>query len=719
MALNFILAATAALAVAAFAAVADKRSARYSLLAPGLLLLACERVLAGLAVSSVVPSEVLWWQTLRLVSTALLPAVWIPFSLAYGRALAEGSRRRGWWLGGVISALALILIVLPYEHLFQGLPVLDPGQEIWIWPLGLRGYLLHILLILCFTTIVANLERTLRSSLGRVRWQIKFAVLGIGGFFGVRIFASSQAVLFKSWTSDLEGLISWTLVAAAVLLVVSLRRSSGFALEIYVSETALRGSIVVLAVGAYLVGVGFVAQALRALGWSAEIRDIVVFLAVLAVLIVALSDRARQDLRRWTRLHFRRPTHDYRQIWTRFSQGVGDRFDETQIARTVVRLISDTLETLSVSFWLWDPGSRRLRLKESTGLSQEEAASPELQPLAEELVKAEGLIELNLGEERERQRPYVMDAKAIPPRVRYLLPLRHKDELLGAITLGERVRYKPLAPEDLELLEVLGDQTAALLMNIRLARRLTEASEMQAFQHMSAFFLHDLKNLASRLSLTVQNFPRYYDNPEFREDALKTISQSVDKIRSMCSRLSLIRDNVAMEVQAIDLAQWVASVLADLKPGLGDRLGIELAPAGRVDMDPGEFRKVLQNLVLNAQEALAGADNRPSREVGSTDPAKASGEAAPAPPIVVRTRAVDGWAVIEVQDRGCGMTREFVEERLFQPFQTTKPQGMGIGLFQSRHIVERHGGRIEVDSTPGVGTTFRVFLRRRSEAGSR
>jgi putative PEP-CTERM system histidine kinase len=715
MAFKFILAAAAAIAVAGFAAVTGARSGRYNLLLPGLLLLGCERILAGLAVSSVVPSEVFWWQTLRMAVTALLPAIWIPFSLVYGRALAEGSRRRGWWLGGGASVLGLSLVLVPLGQLFRELPLFDSERGVWILPLGLRGYLLHILLILCFTAVVTNLERTLRSSLGRVRWQIKFAVLGLGGFFGVRIFASSQALLFRAWTSDLEGLISWSLVAAAGLLVISLRRSSGFALQIYVSETALRGSITVLAVGAYLVGVGFVAQALRTFGWSEEIRDVVVFLAVLAVLAVVLSDRTRQDFRRWTRLHFRRPTHDYRQIWTRFSQGVADHFDETEIARTVVRLISDTLETLSVSLWLWDPTSRRLRLKESTGLTQAEAASPELQTLADQLVGARGLIEVDLGDGGDRERSYTMDARAIPPRVRYLLPLRHKDDLLGAITLGERVRYKPLSPEDRELLEVLGDQTAALLMNLRLARRLTEASEMQAFQHMSAFFLHDLKNLASRLSLTVQNFPRHYDNPEFREDALRTISQSVDKIRSMCSRLSLIRDEAALEFQTIDLAQWVASVLAELKPGLGNRLAAELAPAGQVELDPGEFRKVLQNLVLNAQEALQSANWKPGSEPGEESAAAGQGENAP--PIVVRTRPVDGWAVLEVQDRGCGMSREFVEERLFQPFQTTKPQGMGIGLFQSRHIVERHGGRIEVDSTPGMGTSFRVLLRQRSANG--
>lgn len=711
MAFKFVLATIVTLLVAGFAAVAGRRVKRQDFLVPGLLLLAAERVLAGIAVSRLVPSEVLYWETCRLAATALLPLAWIPFSMVFGRALIEGVRIRIWWLSGGATVLGLVLLLLPHGELFADLPIVDPESGIWMMPLGLRGYLLHILFILSFTTVLANLERTLRASLGRVRWQIKFAILGLGGFFGIRIFAASEAVLFRTWTSDLEGLIAWSLIPTAALLFVSLRRNSGFTMEIYVSQSALRGSITVLVVGAYLVGVGLVAHALRLLGWSSEIRDVVVFLAVLAVLSVVLSDRARQDFRRWTRLHFRRPTHDYRQIWTRFNHGIGDRLDETVIARTVVRLISDTLETLSVSLWAWESRNRQLRLLESTGLNQDEARSPELAELPQMASTAQGLIEVNLEAAMRSADPSSMDPRAIPPRVRYLLPLRHKGELLGAITLGERVRYKPLGFEDRELLEVLGDQTAALQMNIRLTRRLQEASEMQAFQNMSAFFLHDLKNLASRLSLTAQNFPRYYDNPEFREDALRTMAQSVDKIRAMCSRLSLIREESKVDLQPVDFAGWVEAALGELRSGLGDLLQVDLGPTGTVILDSAEFRKVLQNLVLNAQEAVQEAAGKPvPRLVRAAEPSSSADEPMATSPILVRTVAVDGWACLEVRDRGCGMGREFIEQRLFHPFQTTKPQGMGIGLFQSRLIVEQHGGRIEVDSTPGVGSIFRILL---------
>jgi signal transduction histidine kinase len=76
----------------------------------------------------------------------------------------------------------------------------------------------------------------------------------------------------------------------------------------------------------------------------------------------------------------------------------------------------------------------------------------------------------------------------------------------------------------------------------------------------------------------------------------------------------------------------------------------------------------------------------------------------------VGTAQESGWVQFSVADTGCGMSPEFVRRSLFRPFQTTKKSGLGIGMFHSKTIIEAHQGRVEVQSRPGEGTTFRVFL---------
>src|SRR5690606_8451712 len=109
--------------------------------------------------------------------------------------------------------------------------------------------------------------------------------------------------------------------------------------------------------------------------------------------------------------------------------------------------------------------------------------------------------------------------------------------LIGFMTLGDRVNGRPYGAQEFDLLKCIADQVASNFLNLQLSRRLVQAREMEAFQTIAAFFVHDLKNTASGLNLTLQNLPRHWDNPEFRQDALKAISRSVQHINDLIKRL--------------------------------------------------------------------------------------------------------------------------------------------------------------------------------------
>ena len=112
----------------------------------------------------------------------------------------------------------------------------------------------------------------------------------------------------------------------------------------------------------------------------------------------------------------------------------------------------------------------------------------------------------------------------------------------------------------------------------------------------------------------------------------------------------------------------------------------ELDELPSVELDREQIQKVLTNLILNAQDAAGESGH-----------------------IRVSTSRENGWVLVAVRDDGCGMSEEFMTNSLFKPFQTTKKQGLGIGLFHCKKIVEAHGGRIEVESERGEGSTFRVL----------
>jgi putative PEP-CTERM system histidine kinase len=293
-----------------------------------------------------------------------------------------------------------------------------------------------------------------------------------------------------------------------------------------------------------------------------------------------------------------------------------------------------------------------------------------------------------------RQDDWVEDLKLVygleetkESRIRYCVPLNAAGHLIGIMTLSEKVFYEPFTFEESELIKTIADQAAAGLLNLRLSEQLRQAKELEAFQSMSAFFMHDLKNLASKLSLVTQNLPVHIDNPEFRSDALRTISQSVSKINTMSSRLSLLSQKLELTFKETDLNELVKETVSDLKEYVKAPVSKDLENIPSLLIDREHIHKVVENLLMNAYDAL-GQDGQ----------------------ITIVTRCKDTWAEIAIQDNGCGMSKKFIETSLYRPFQTTKKQGMGIGLYHCKTIVEAHSGRIEVESEEGKGTTFRVLL---------
>ena len=694
MAIISFIAAIFSLALAGFVLFRDWKSFVHRILAIGMAALTVEALLVGLSFQATSGPEILYWQRFRFMAAAFIPGIWLLFSMAFGRSDYREFIAKWKWLILPVFILPLSSVTIFGQAFFLGEPLQTPSAD-WLIRINWSGYFFHLVFLISAVLILMNLERTLRASTGRMRWQIKFVVLGVGGFFGPRIYVASQTLLFNSLDLDLLIVNMGALIIASALILKSLPRARLLNIEFYLSHSLLYNSFAVLFIGVYLIAVGVLAKLASYFdaGQSIPFRAFFIFLALLGLLVFLLSDRLRKRMKIIVSRHFKRPLYDYRKEWSGFTQQTTSVLEIKDLCAIVAKMISQTLDVLSVTIWLSDETKESLELGGSTVFSERQLTKgPHIKNDIMELIKImrrEKLpFDYDYWPENWMKEKDGSDGDLFQQaRVRHCLPLMAGDKLLGVLTLGDKVGRDSFSIEDFDLLKTVADQTAASLLNLKLSGDLREMREIEAFRTMSAFLMHDLKNLASTLSLTVQNLPLHFDNPEFRNDAVRITQQSVNKINNLCAGLSSLSQKIKLEKVESDLNGLLHNTISSLNGSCQTSIRYNPQPVAKILLDPEQIQKVATNLIFNANDAL-----------------KDGGE------IRVGTKQEDGWIVLSVSDNGCGMSKDFIERSLFRPFKTTKKQGMGIGLFQSKMIVEAHGGRIEVESEEGRGTTFRVLL---------
>ncbi len=693
--LIFLAGALFCIILAAYAFRQNSRDFVTLFFALGMLNLAVESTLSALSLSTDSSLTALRMQHLRIVAGSFLPGIWLVFSLTFARSNYRKFLQRWKWPVICVLTLPVILPTLFGSHFFQQPALFLSSHEAWILRLGWSGYLYHILSLLCAVLVLINLEKTLRTSVGHIRWQIKFLILGLGSLFGIRIFTDSQAILYHTLDTSLMTINGIALFVACPLMLFSLNRSKTLAVNFYLSHSALYTSFTVLFIGLYLITVALIAKATTFLNgkFAVPSQAFLIFLLFLGLAIILFSDRLRRSLKIFVTRHFHRPFYDYRKEWRTFTRTTGSVVDMDALCQAIAGMISRTLDVLSVSLWATDETEKRLVLRGSTALSTSDISDTE--SIGEDLFQLVNAIrEENLSSDYD----FSTDQKKIlnnlqnrdlclSLKIHYAIPLVSGDQLAGLMTVGDRIGFGPLSLEDLELLNTLADQTAGSLLTVKLSENMRKVKELEAFQTMSAFFVHDLKNLASKLSLTMENLPVHFDNEEFRNDTLQMMSQSVAKLKVMCSRLSSLSERIELQMTEVDLNELIETTLASFNGGLKARVICDLKPLPKLSLDTEQFQKVLINLLLNANDAVAAA-----------------------PCINISTGCRSNWIEISITDNGRGMSKEFLENSLFRPFKTTKIHGMGIGLFHSKMIVEAHRGRLEAESIEGEGTTFHVLL---------
>ncbi|GAB4180766.1 MAG: PEP-CTERM system histidine kinase PrsK [Geothermobacteraceae bacterium] len=603
---------------------------------------------------------------------ALVPGLLALYVISLGR------RGRSILLKSVVGASSLLVLaalIFP-ARMFYFAPDFDSERLVFLNPAGFWVYLVRLLLLMM--ALVA-LERTLAALPREQRWLYKYELVGLGIMGAALLCYDSQGLFYRSFDFGLITVRRLGLILGVGLMWIALRRIGSNRLPRFgfSREMAFQSTLLIL-VGGYLLLLGGLGQALSYFGesWKRLGMIGVGLVSGAALVAVLLSERARRRIQDFLQRHFYADKYNYRGQWLAFTEALANARGREDLNRTILNVIVRTLAFKGAALFLADRergGYRRAQVEE---LWRTEEYLPPGHPLCTALSGEEDCLP---RDEAEQELASWMESC----QVFVAVPLRFKGRMHGFILAGNRINAREdFSREDSDLLEVLAFQATASLMNQDLSEELGQAREMGAMGRVATFVMHDLKNLVSNLGMLTENARIHMDNPEFRDDMLETLENSVAKMSAVIERLQNLRSEPEVHARPTELYGFVRRVLD--RAGLG---GIAVCGEPAVAaVDAEAIEKVIINLAHNAREASGGLEGV-EFEIG----------ASPVPFILCR-------------DHGCGMSESFVRDKLFTPFCSTKSKGFGIGMYQSRRIVRALGGEIDVTSRPGEGTTFRVVF---------
>ena len=596
--------------------------------------------------------------------------------------LAPGSRGAGGYSRALRLWIALtigFIVVLLLPFIIPGLP----GAEQW-----------HGMSLLLMTIVgLVLVEQTFRNTPPQRRWEIKFLVLGLGAMFAFDLFLFADLVLFQTLDSPTWQARGFVTALVVPLLAISVSRRLPQQQVPVVSRHLLFHTASLTGAGVYLLAVGGTGYYLREFGGElgALLQVTFLFGAALILALVLFSGAFRARLRIFLSKHFFKYKYDYRKEWLRFTATLSSDDEAMPFAQRAIHAIAELVESSGGLLWVRREDDT-YALDGVLNLGEPDyPPEPADSPLIQFLTQTGWVIDL---EEYARE-PAIYQGLVLPdwllhnPRHWAVVPLLKADGLEGFAVLAQPRAPHQIDWEERDLLKTAGRQLAVYVALVHTGEALLEARQFETFHRLTAFLVHDLKNVSAQLSLICANAGRHRDNPEFIADAFETVANARDRLERTMGQLRNVQPRAEAASQVIALPTLLQEVVAGSQ-GARPVPQLELRDSTEVTGDPESLKNVLLHLVRNAQEATPDHGR------------------------VQLTLYTEGaWAIILVEDNGSGIDEDFLRRRLFRPFQTTKGNaGMGIGLYEAREQIVRMGGRIEVHSEVGTGTLFTLRLPR-------
>ncbi len=533
-------------------------------------------------------------------------------------------------------------------------------------------------------------EQLYRNTPAKQRWGIKFVCLGIGGAFAYDFYLYSDALLFgyvnpEIWTA--RGIVNAITVP---LIAVSAARNPEWSLGIAVSRRILFYFVTLFGIAIYLLVMVAAGYYLRFSGgdWGTVLQVAFFFGALILLFGLLFSGTIRSWLKITISKHFFSYNYDYREEWLRFTGTLSE--GELGLEERMIQALAQLVESPGGALWIKKESGNYEPVTHWNMPFTNESFNTFHGSSFQSLDSKEPLIEIQEYSKNPKRDTRI----ALPhwlisiPNAWLLVPLIQHQTFFGFVILAKPRSKVILNWEVIDLLKVASNQAASYLAQHEATNALMVARQFESFNHMSAFMIHDLKNLVSQLSLLLSNTNKHKKNPEFQKDIVETVSLSIQKMKRLLGKLS---DRNSIEKPVELLIDQLLQEIVESKSSSEPKPELEVINSNlTVFANLFRLERAIGNLIQNAIEATAR-----------------NGQ------IRIRLMRQENSAIIEIIDTGHGMSEEFIREKLFRPFETTKSvgMGMGIGVFESReYICDELGGQLKVVSNISSGTTFHVVL---------
>ncbi len=626
------------------------------------------------------------------ISAPLIPSFWLLFSASWGRDLSSDpllKHNYGWFILSFVFCIAIIVI-----NLYNPVIAYQSGTFVEAY-YQMKGYnfILFIFFLTAFLFGLYNIENCYRSAIGSQKQKLT------SGLFSC-LFITVFTFAFSTLGIISHRLMIWAVLGISVIMPIlnfvlmrnlySLGSISG---GVVVTRRIVLSSRVIFTGGIYYLIVGALSRFLQLYGEAPDVL-IPIISGLLALSLLLAIIITNNFIKGKMRGHF--SGRDQSSI-----ANVREFIEDISIIKTVDQLLDILKIFLSSNFGIIDgaliekPETDKYTVKLFNHKGHQITESY-MNDLSDWLLRfGQSIWFGDLIERTAESKISVSDlADELGFKPSLITPIINRQNIVGILVLGNEKEIEN-SEELPQFIETVISSLGMAIQNSHITDQLIKSREMESFHKISSYVLHDLKNSVGMLDMLMSNARKNIDNPEFQQSMLRTISDAIGRQRRIIARLSEPTSEIKLTISEIDINKLLNQVIDKVQVRNINRINFEVKQSElpQIKGNESKIRSIIQNLIVNSIEAMPVKGDLLIKTLKTED----------------KSEQISYINVI-IKDTGVGMSREFIENKLFKPFTSTKKKGLGIGMFQTYEAVKQMNGKLLVESQEGIGTTFTLMM---------